>query len=302
MSINVPKYATGTDSPLMKLSILTSENLPTSIDRSQSKIYFVYDKMELYVGKGRYTDAFYIVESMPSNSVEGALYILMDGTVRTRIDMVDVYLAEAEDTTELPLLKLAGTTYFQQAETRYLDLQTKTINLPFQNGNFQLSVSLGKDIKIDKNTIISYDETSGTFKIDGTLPNTDTSGLLEISKYKGSNSTSIATTITDETIKSNIIVSPDNGNALEVLSNGLFVPESAVTAEEFEQLEATYNAYEKYVDAYIAEIKASLTTIDAYASEEAINQKILDALESYKPTITTVLENYDIIAAQLGLW
>ena len=149
------------------LRVCTSENLPILADRQSNYLYFVYDKMQLYFGRDIYRDSFCIVETVPLEPVEGMLYITLNGDLKVFLgDTLDT-LGTIENVTQIDLLKKAGTTYFMNAESRYLDLQTRTIQLPFQNGNYQLSVSMTQDLMIDEDTVITYDPATRQFVING---------------------------------------------------------------------------------------------------------------------------------------
>ena len=49
------------------LRICKSENLPVLADRDSNYVYFVYDKMAIYLGRNYYSDPFCIVETVPED-------------------------------------------------------------------------------------------------------------------------------------------------------------------------------------------------------------------------------------------
>src|SRR5574344_925938 len=123
------------------LHICKSEDLPLLANRDANYVYFVYDKMAIYLGRNYYSDPFCIVEKIPQNPVEGMLYITLNGDLKTSLDSKIIDIGSIESENQKQYLLLAGTVYFMKAESRYLDLQTKTIQLPYQNGSYQLTVS-----------------------------------------------------------------------------------------------------------------------------------------------------------------
>ena len=157
------------------LKVLHSQNLPLPTDRNKNYMYFAYDKMKLYLYQSVYSDPFNIVETLPDKQdmVENMLYITLDGYMNTRIGNSLIDLGTVEkinniiDPAQLALLRKVGTIYFMNAESRYLDTQTRMLQLPFQNGNYQLSLSLAKENLIDNDTTIKFNQETNQFEIMG---------------------------------------------------------------------------------------------------------------------------------------
>lgn len=287
----------------MVLRVCTAEELPEIDDRDQTYIYFVYNKMRLYYGHSFYTDPFCLVESIPEDPVEDMLYIqVLDGNVYVYHNHITRQIATIENPDQVEYLLKAGTNYFMKADYRYLDLQTKTIQLPYENGNYQLTVSLGKDIKIDSNTIIRYDETTGRFIIDGDLANDEFNGAPYIHEYKGRETKSAKTTIKKPgEVKVDVKLSEFEGNGLRVYDNGIYaVAGEPMSVDDFNEFMAAYAIYKANLEEYIENIDQTIDDIMGDDYQEMVNQKILEALEQYIPNVQSVLENYDNILQQLG--
>lgn len=281
------------------LRVCTSEFLPSLTDRTSDYVYFVYDKMEIYLGKNNYTDPYCIVESVPDNAVEGMLYITLDGYLKTRLDSNIIEIGQIESEDQIEILKQAGTTYFMKAEYRYLDLQTRTIILPFQNGSYQLSVSAAADLMIDENTVIYYNPQSGCFEITGDtvdISNNTFNGL------KGSETSTVRTTVSTGSIVSNLKVSSAEGNILKIFGNGLYANVGeVVNSEDLDNLVLLYSNYKVSVEAYMNELRQEMEDKGFNLTEEGLAAKILAAMEEYKPTIEDMFAKYENIYEQLGL-
>ena len=284
------------------LRICKSENLPVLADRDSNYVYFVYDKMAIYLGRNYYSDPFCIVETVPEDPVEGMLYITLNGDLKTSLDSTIVDIGSIESEEQKQYLLLAGTVYFMKAESRYLDLQTKTIQLPYQNGSYQLTVSMAKNIMIDENTVIRYDPESGKFVIDGNPYVDDTSGLPGLSDYSGQDTSTIKTVVSNNQISAALKISTRENNMLKVYGNGLYASiKDFVSEDDLNNLIATYANYKAVIDSYMEDLRAELAAAGVNVSEESINKKILSAMEGYEPTIQDLLKYYDSIYQQLGL-
>lgn len=280
------------------LRVITSEFLPVVGDRDKDVIYFVYDMMELHLGKSRYSDPFCIVEELPEKPIEGMLYITIGGFVQTYINYEWFLLASCPIEEEVELLTKAGSTYFMRAEYRYLDLQTKSIILPYQNGTYQLSVNLAKCLQIDKDTVIYYDETTGHFEIDGNRTDTE---LHPNHGYEAIDTDSIETKIEGNRIFSNLKLANKDGNILKILEGGLYANTSQyATHDEIEELSELYADYKIVIESMITELHDEMEDKGYNTTTEMIAEKIAQALEEYEPTIQDLINNYQLIYDQLG--
>ena len=286
------------------LTILRSQELPLPQNREKDHLYFVYDKMQLYLYQSLYADPFTIVEAIPDQLVlvENMLYIVLNGYMYTYshnsiIELGHLPINEFDevDPDQLELLKTVGTVYFMNAESRYLDAQTRTIQLPFQNGSYQLSLSLAKDLMIDHETIISYNQDTEQFEIMGAEFQPD-KWLKDIYKYRGNWNETIITSVEEgsNAIKSKVNVADISGNAIQVLGHGLYVnAKDFALAERYNDMVLSFVNYKNIIDRYVTECTEAIMTITASISNQTIKEKIMDVLEEYKPTIEEMFEKYD---------
>lgn len=205
------------------------------------------------------------------------------------------------DPNQIKILKAAGTTYFYYAETRYIDTQTKTIVVPYQNGSYQLSVNIPEDLRIDEDTVIFYNTESGQWEIDGTIY----SGHQDYPKYKGKlipmNTSTIYTSIDDNNIiKSDLRVSPSETNMVNIAPNGLLVDSTKyVTKEQFSNLSTLVQQYIAISDKYIIELRDAVLKVAGTVTADTITEMIHDALMDYAPTIDDMINNYDGLRERL---
>jgi len=282
------------------LKVITSEFLPSSVDRSVDTVYFVYDKMAIYLGHNFYSDPFCIVEKLPDKPIEGMLYITMDGKLKSYQDGKEVEIGEIESADQIELLKKAGSVYFMKAEYRYLDLQTRTLQLPFHNGTYQLSISMTKDTVIDENTVIVYNPQNKIFEIHSDIIDDEEADDL-LNSYKGVKSSTVETVVKDNKIHADLVISPNENNILKVLHNGLYANlNDVVNSAEFEQLAASYESYKIAIEAYIKELEEVIETAEFNVNEDSIAVKILEELQKYEPTIDDIINDYEYIYEQLG--
>lgn len=281
------------------LRICNSADLPPYVERDDNYIYFTYDNMEIYIGQNRFYDHYCIVDKIPERPAQHMLFITTDGDVKVCMDNTIHDVATIEDPSQTQYLLEAGSIFFMKAEYRYLDLQTRTIQLPYQNGTYMLSTSMANDIKIDNDTVISYDETKGHFVIDGNLENSEE--LRRISQYKSSETNTAKTTIKDNKILTDAKISSMYYNIIQIAPDGIYADTSGLaTSDEVHMLANTYYNFKKEMLYYINEIEEALEGIETI-SEDTINAKILAALENYEPTIQDIIDNYEIMYQQLGI-
>ena len=292
---------------LKVLRVCSSEDLPETSSRDSNYLYFVYDKMKLYFYNSFYSDPFCIVESLPStNLVENMLYITTTGYVKTYIDyqVYDVGVIEnntsgVPDPTQLALLVSAGTTYFMNAESRYLDLQTRVLELPYQNGSYQLSVNLASQLKIDSNTIIAFNEDSNQFEVTGDLDMPDQ--MLKIDQYITKPTTTTTLTTTSKVLYCDVKISNELNNCLQVYGNGLYINVADKASQtEMDNVLSAYIGYRSLIDSYLAELVSSISTLTNAVSEETIGTLIDAALVNYESTISDMISKYDSLATQLN--
>lgn len=282
------------------LRVCNSELLPPILERSSNYVYFVYDKMSIYLGQNFYSDPFCIVEHLPSNPVEGILYITLDGYMKSYFDGSEVEIGYIESQDQLQYLKDAGTVYFMKAEYRYLDRQTRLLNLPFQNGSYQLSVNAAKELMIDENTIIKFNPNTDRFEIIGNEVEFPWNEYNN-DGYRGSETASIITTVDNKTVKSDLKISSEPGNILKIFGNGLYAHIGEIaTEEQVQNLALMYENYKISVEAKMNQVRDEMDAKGFNLTEESLAAKIMTALTEYEPTIQEMFENYDYIYEQLG--
>ena len=187
------------------LRVCHSKDLPSIHDRDINYIYFLYDKLEVFLGQNYYSDPYAIVESYPfDNVIPGMLYFCLDdGYVKAQVNLVDTKIAKIESDEQLEILKQAGTTFFVNAERRYLDVRTRCISLPFRNGSYELTVNLAADLKINKNTVIAFNPETQQFEIVGDIQDFD---IVFSRDYRGLKTDSVDTKVEDHKISSDVIL------------------------------------------------------------------------------------------------
>ena len=293
-------------SVLKVLRVCSSKDLPESSARLSNYLYFVYDKMELYFYHSYYSDPFCIVETMPTaNLVENMLYITTTGDVKTYIDYKTVDIGSIEkdtsgnpDSAQLQLLLTAGTTYFMNAESRYLNLQTRVLELPYQNGSYQLSINLASQLKINNNTIIKFNEETNQFEVQGDFVVPE--GMTRIDQYKPRPTESVTTNITDKVMYCNINISDQPNNCIKVYGNGLYIDvNDKISQSEFDNVLYAYEAYRALIDSYIQELKTAVLKATDAVSSETIGAMVDAALVKYESTIQEMLANYDTLSTKI---
>lgn len=294
------------------MKVLKTEDLPPVTERKASYIYFVYDKMELYLYQSYYADPFCIVETLPDKDhiVENMLYITLEGKLYTYTSYTIKEIGHVEelvdgegvyDPAQLEILRQAGTTYFMNAESRYLDPQTCTLQLPYKNGNYQLSLNLANDLVIDEDTIIKYNPNTNQFEIMGKeyqYPDE----LKNINKYKGFVTDTVSTYIDGYTFRSDVNISNSEGNGVEVRPDGLYVDVSLFASQErYEKLIVAFDQYKSIIDHYIIQLRDGIKEATGAVTGETISQMILDALENYKNDIDLMVEGYENLYNRIGI-
>lgn len=284
---------------MKKLKICNSENLPSIEDRTNDTIYFVYDKMAIFLGQNFYSDPFCIVEDIPDYPVPAMLYITFQGDVKAYINDQVTVIAQIENTEELRYLNSAGSIYFMKAEYRYLDLQTRVVHLPYQNGEFQLTVNLAKEIMINKNTVLRYNPVTSQFEIEGDWYE-DEGHIPNSNGYVGGETSTTITRFDEKTFLTDVKISEEVNNVLKDYGNGLYVDiSSKANKEQFNDLIESYIEYKSIIDGYIIELKEAIENASIEVSEGTIGEKIDEALEEYKPSIADMFEKYDQMYKEL---
>lgn len=286
--------------------ILNSESLPPFNEREENTIYFVYDKLDIYFYQTQYTGLYSIVPELPSLTLENKpfrnmLYITMEGGVYTyNSDNSEdwKHIAQIDDPGQLVYLVEAGTNFLLKSGYRYIDSQTKVLNLPYQNGTFQLSVMVDKPIQINNNTIIIYNEETGQWEIDGDRYYDEYGRNPEIMKYSGVETNSVVTNIFNDHISADVKLSNKVGNTLTIKPDGLYVSErDYASIDQFNDLVARAQAQMTAFNRHIQDMTEALEHIDITLDDQSLHDKIMEVLEEYKPTLNTVIDEYEQVIA-----
>ena len=285
-------------SELRTFRVCTSKQLPISSQRSSNFIYFTYDTLIVYLGQVKYSDPYAIVETLPKDPARGVMYFCLDtGLVKFKDDLEVNTLAKIESDDQLEILKQSGTMFFYNARSRYLDKQTKTVSLPYQNGTYELTVALANELKINENTVIKYNTDTNQFEISGDI---EDYGQLNTHGYSGKNTSTATTTVVDGKISTEVKVSKAYDNLLKNTSGGLFVSATdKVSREEFEGLRSNYQDYKGTLEYYLKTIQAVAAAGQDLVNRDSINAKIAKALENAYPDIDKAVKNYDELSADI---
>ena len=285
-------------SELRTFRVCTSKQLPISSQRSSKFIYFTYDTLIVYLGQVKYSDPYAIIETLPKDPARGVMYFCLDtGLVKFKDDLEVNTLAKIESDDQLEILKQSGTMFFYNARSRYLDKQTKTVSLPYQNGTYELTVALANELKINENTVIRYNTDTNQFEISGDI---EDYGQLNTHGYSGKNTSTATTTVVDGKISTEVKVSKAYDNLLKNTSGGLFVSATdKVSREEFEGLRSNYQDYKGTLEYYLKTIQAVAAAGQDLVNRDSINAKIAKALEDAYPDIDKAVKNYDELSADI---
>lgn len=282
---------------LKKLRVCLSEDIPILTNRDPTYFYFLYDKLILFAGQNLYNDPFAIVEDVPEEPAHNLLYLtLNDGKIKVFVNYSIHDIAEIENEEQLDILKKTGTTYFMNANGRYLDLNHRIVSLPFNNGTYELTVNLANELIIDENTIIGFNPESNIFEIIGNKQDFD---MVFTKGYKGKNSDTIDMNVVDHKIFGELKISPAYDNMLKIVSDGLYANASdRVTIQQFQSFVSSFQDYKTRMEYYLQDLIKKYDASQSVVSPQSISTRILKALEAVYPEINESLEKYNKIAAQ----
>lgn len=281
------------------LRVCLSSELPDILERDQNFIYFLYDKLMLFVGQSIYNDPFCIVSEMPENPVTGMLYLVIsDGTAKSYIDYTTTDIATIESEDQIEILKQSGTTFFVNADKRYLDLQRRTITLPYLNGNYLLTVDLANDLILDENTVLAFNTETNEFEISGDTIDAN----KEFKKtYDGSESDTTFTNVDDYTITTDVKISPAYDNILKIMGSGLYASVSdRVPSKAFNTWKTNFDQYKADMESYLADLDSKIDSVAGVVSESSLNSKIKSALKSVYSEIDSALSTLTTMSTQFS--
>ena len=274
-----------------KLRVCLSSELPDILQRSSDYLYFTYDNLGLYSGQNRLTDNFAIANTMPTEPVNGMIYILdKDGSVHRYIDHKDTTSATIESSSQIDLLKKAGTMFYVNSANRYFDSQRRTLQLPFNNGTYEMVVSMKNNQIFDNNTIAKYNVDHERFEIYGDQDEE----FIDFSKpFRGSETNSLKTTVDGPRISGNVKISNVKDNMLRAASDGLMVNgQSKVDIDVFNEWASSVAELRGYAESVMENVESALKDVESIVTEESIRQEVMDILESKYSDIDTAIRNY----------
>ena len=283
---------------LKTLKVCLDSELPELLDRDYNTLYYLYNKLVLFFGQTIYNDPYAIVESIPKNPISGMLYFdLSDGKVKGYIDSSITDIAEVENEEQLEILKETGTSFMLNSNRRYLDFQRRIITLPYQNGTYELSVSLANNLKLDEDTVLAYNPETGEFDVSGKYEDYD---LVFTKSYRGLDSNSVETDVSRHSVSSNLKISSEYGNILNMIDNGLYGHiDNTITREEFEYITEKFKKYHDFISDYYDELIEKIEASEDLITEDTISKRILSALEETFPEFQENLDKFNEYAAKL---
>jgi methyl-accepting chemotaxis protein len=275
------------------LKVISKDELPALTDRDINCIYFLYDKLEIYVGQSQYTDPYVVSDTVPSNPIQGMIYFTLDtGNVYTYYNGSMNVIAEIESEEMLELLAMQGGSYFfVNADKRYLDVQKRIITLPYRNGVWNLTVDSANNIVLDQDTVIAYNMETGCFDIIGKREDYD---LVFTKNYRGIDTDTAETTVEEHSIKVDVKISENPANIIKKVDDGIIaVVKGKVTTAEFNSWKTSFNDYKASMEAYLRDVERRIEEVEEEISEETINRKVHEALIAVYPDIEESMEKFE---------
>ena len=284
------------------LRVCYSKDLPDLQNRNNDYIYLAYDKLALFIGKNMYYDPFIICERIPADPIPGCLYIQFDGFVLCLIkDDVEIF-ARVENIDQMNMLREIGTMYFVHAERRYLDPQFRTLQLPYHNGTYSMTVDVARNLKINKNTVIRYDQETESFYMEG-----DHVGFPDLRGFRGRETDSVSIQVNEHCVHANVKISKAHGNLLRVLNGGLFANvDNKITIEQFKAVRQLYEEYKyksenilKEIEDVLKDVKDNLPDPDTLVTEDTILHLITEAIRDNYADIEAMINYYKEVESKL---
>ena len=283
---------------LKTLRVCHSKDLPGLPDRSFDYLYLAYDKLDLYAGQNNIEENYIITSALPEEPVPGMIYILdIDGSVYRNIDYSNIQIAKIEDDSQLEFLKKVGTLFRVNANRRYLDSQTRTITLPFNDGKYELNISVKNDQQFTKDTIAKYNPDKERFEVYG--PTSEE--FIDFSKpFRGGKSQTVNIRADGPRIHGEVQISKILNNLLKKASDGLYIkPTDIVSREELDKWAYKEDDFKNRAQDILDTVDSDIKYMQELISEENINNTIYNILGEKFGDIQTALDNYDKIVNDL---
>ena len=280
------------------LRVCLSSEFPPILERDKNYMYFLYDKLELFNGQNYYNDPYAIVATYPEESVSGMLYFCLDdGKVKARINSQITDIATIESEEQLEILKKCGTTFFINADRRYLDIHSRTITLPYRNGTYHLTADMMTDLVINENTVIRYNPETSEFVIDGSHQDHD---MVFTHEYRGNETDSVKTTVDNNIITSEVKVNELYDNIIKNTPYGLYASvNDRVSSTVFNAWADKFREYTQDISQYIEELYELIERAEEIISSGTLSVMILNSLRQVYPEIDEALANYDHYANKI---
>jgi hypothetical protein len=280
---------------LKTLRICKFEELPSILDRDKNYIYFACDRLFLFFGQDQYYDPFVICEKIPDDPIDGYLYIQFDGTVKSAIKDEVLDIATIEDSSQLDLLKKLGTTYFMKADKRYIDPQSRTLQLPYYNGTYSMTADVAKDLRIDNDTVVRYDEVLGRFYIEG-----DFATEHAMDGYKPVDTPTVHLDIAGHAMRAEVKISENPNNILERTGTGLFAEvKDKVDLTQFKETIATFERYRNSSEVILNQAKRLINNNNPDIPNDSIYSMVVKAVNNYNSKMSQMISYYNNIAKEL---
>ena len=283
---------------LKTLRVCLSKDLPKLPDRSFEYLYLAYDKLDLYAGQNNIEENYVVTSALPEEPVPGMIYILdTDGSVYRNIDYSNVQIAKIEDNSQIEYIKKLGTLFRINANRRYLDSQTRTLTLPFNDGKYELNVSVKNDQIFDKSTIMKYNEDHERFEVYGPL----NEEFIDFSKpFRGGKTETVHIKTDGPKIKADVQISKMIDNLLKKASDGLYIKSTdIVTRDEFNKFVKEVDKFKVTADSIFNSIDSDIKNMQELISEESVSSTIYDILSQKFGDIQTALDNYAAVVQQM---
>lgn len=282
----------------MILRVCHSKDLPGLVDRSFNYLYFAYDKLDLYAGQNNIEENYVITSALPEEPVPGMIYILdTDGSVYRNIDYSNIKIATIEDNSQIDFIKKAGTLFRVNANRRYIDSQTRTLTLPFNDGKYEMNVSVKNDQQFTDETILKYNQSKERFEVYGPL----NEEFIDFSKpFRGSKTDTVDIKVDGPKIRAEVKLSQILGNLLKKSSDGLYIkPTDIVAREEFDKFSKDVDDFKNKAQDILGNIDSDISEMQNLISEDNVNETIYNILSQKFEDIQLALDNYAAVVEEL---
>lgn len=278
------------------LRVCLSSEYPVDSEVLSNYYYFLYDRLILYKGSEKITSNYCISEVMPESPVSNMLYILHDGTIRQYKDYSVITIATIEDPSQIDYIVKAGSTYFINGDSRYIDKHDRTLVMPFNSETYELVVNYKDEDTFRNDTIVKYNEDTGQFEL--------YSGQEKFYEYSkeitGKETRSVKTNVTDGRLTAEVKISNAFGNALKAISDGLFVRgDNKVNKEDFDEFYKDFRDLKSYCYAILDNVEAQIEYLKGIITKEAIDEEIHNQLVGQYSGIDQALAEYEEIRNKL---